>query len=223
MGCFHSTATKQFPGHEDPVVLASQTACADPFCVYGGYYEFNLSMFRRHVEQCGGIAKSSGKVCKRGRLVCHGMTWALSGHHSGIAAGRCGWATRQGVAKDLARRASSWRQIWAREAVGACTCWHACRPTPGTGSWAVSLCNRFLAPFLVVALAFEIQISLSRWGCHLHVCRHLCHVCFWYVEAVTSVGRPLVVNGQGWHVSINDSLCFRRIWGRKGRRAVRPK
>ncbi|XP_059289783.1 calcineurin B-like protein 9 isoform X2 [Lycium ferocissimum] len=26
MGCFHSTATKQFPGHEDPVVLSSQTA-----------------------------------------------------------------------------------------------------------------------------------------------------------------------------------------------------
>lgn len=27
MGCFQSTAKKQFPGHEDPVVLASQTAC----------------------------------------------------------------------------------------------------------------------------------------------------------------------------------------------------
>ncbi|KAF5735458.1 calcineurin B-like protein 01 [Tripterygium wilfordii] len=26
MGCFHSKVTKQFPGHEDPVVLASQTA-----------------------------------------------------------------------------------------------------------------------------------------------------------------------------------------------------
>ncbi|CAH9086619.1 unnamed protein product [Cuscuta europaea] len=26
MGCFQSTATKQFPGHENPVVLASQTA-----------------------------------------------------------------------------------------------------------------------------------------------------------------------------------------------------
>ncbi|XP_019237126.1 PREDICTED: calcineurin B-like protein 1 [Nicotiana attenuata] len=26
MGCFQSTAKKQFPGHEDPVVLASQTA-----------------------------------------------------------------------------------------------------------------------------------------------------------------------------------------------------
>ncbi|XAR54881.1 hypothetical protein NMG60_11030208 [Bertholletia excelsa] len=26
MGCFHSTARKQFPGYEDPVVLASQTA-----------------------------------------------------------------------------------------------------------------------------------------------------------------------------------------------------
>ncbi|PHU14674.1 Calcineurin B-like protein 1 [Capsicum chinense] len=26
MGCLHSTATKQFPGHEDPVALASQTA-----------------------------------------------------------------------------------------------------------------------------------------------------------------------------------------------------
>ncbi|XP_060213548.1 calcineurin B-like protein 1 isoform X3 [Lycium barbarum] len=26
MGCFHSKATKQFPGHEDPVVLSSQTA-----------------------------------------------------------------------------------------------------------------------------------------------------------------------------------------------------
>ncbi|CAL5355832.1 unnamed protein product [Camellia sinensis] len=26
MGCFHSTASKQFPGHEDPVILASQTA-----------------------------------------------------------------------------------------------------------------------------------------------------------------------------------------------------
>ncbi|KAM3308630.1 calcineurin B-like protein 1 [Capsicum chacoense] len=26
MGCLHSTVTKQFPGHEDPVALASQTA-----------------------------------------------------------------------------------------------------------------------------------------------------------------------------------------------------
>ncbi|KMT11846.1 hypothetical protein BVRB_5g105420 [Beta vulgaris subsp. vulgaris] len=26
MGCFHSTANKQWPGHEDPVFLASQTA-----------------------------------------------------------------------------------------------------------------------------------------------------------------------------------------------------
>ncbi|MCD7461520.1 hypothetical protein HAX54_046337, partial [Datura stramonium] len=26
------------------------------------------------LEQCGGIAKSSGKVCKCGRLVRHGMT-----------------------------------------------------------------------------------------------------------------------------------------------------
>lgn len=26
MGCFQSTARKQFPGHEDPVILASQTA-----------------------------------------------------------------------------------------------------------------------------------------------------------------------------------------------------
>ncbi|XP_057773476.1 calcineurin B-like protein 1 isoform X1 [Salvia miltiorrhiza] len=26
MGCFHSTTRKQFPGHEDPVLLASQTA-----------------------------------------------------------------------------------------------------------------------------------------------------------------------------------------------------
>ncbi|KAL6548009.1 Calcineurin B-like protein 1 [Orobanche hederae] len=27
MGCFHSTSRKQFPGHESPVLLASQTAC----------------------------------------------------------------------------------------------------------------------------------------------------------------------------------------------------
>ncbi|KAL6536541.1 Calcineurin B-like protein 1 [Orobanche gracilis] len=26
MGCFHSTSRKQFPGHESPVLLASQTA-----------------------------------------------------------------------------------------------------------------------------------------------------------------------------------------------------
>lgn len=26
MGCFQSKARKQFPGHEDPVILASQTA-----------------------------------------------------------------------------------------------------------------------------------------------------------------------------------------------------
>lgn len=32
MGCFHSTAKRQHPGYEDPVHLASQTACefADP-------------------------------------------------------------------------------------------------------------------------------------------------------------------------------------------------
>ncbi|MCE3214906.1 hypothetical protein HAX54_000242, partial [Datura stramonium] len=35
-------------------------------------------------------------------------------HDSGIAAGRCGWETRQGVAEVLARRASSWHQDWAR-------------------------------------------------------------------------------------------------------------
>jgi hypothetical protein len=27
MGCFHSTAKRQHPGYEDPVHLASQTAC----------------------------------------------------------------------------------------------------------------------------------------------------------------------------------------------------
>ncbi|MCD9638434.1 hypothetical protein HAX54_022429 [Datura stramonium] len=30
---------------------------------------------------------------------------------SGLAAGRCGWATRQGVAEDLARKTGRWRQI----------------------------------------------------------------------------------------------------------------
>ncbi|MCD7467752.1 hypothetical protein HAX54_005370 [Datura stramonium] len=29
-------------------------------------------------------------------------------------------------------------------------------------------------------------------------------------EAATSVGRPLFVNGQGWHVSINGSLCLKK-------------
>ncbi|MCE5166486.1 hypothetical protein HAX54_020443, partial [Datura stramonium] len=31
-------------------------------------------------EQCGGIANSSGKVCKCGRMERHSMAWALSGH-----------------------------------------------------------------------------------------------------------------------------------------------
>ncbi|MCD7467751.1 hypothetical protein HAX54_005369, partial [Datura stramonium] len=30
--------------------------------------------------------------------------------------------------------------------------------------------------------------------------------------AATSVSRPLVVNGQGWHVSINESLRLKRKW-----------
>ncbi|MCD7470875.1 hypothetical protein HAX54_011064 [Datura stramonium] len=53
------------------------------------------------------------------------------------------------------------------EAEDVCTC----RPT-----WAISFVT-VLAQFIVIVLAFEIQISLSRWGCHLLVVRHLCHVC----------------------------------------------
>ncbi|MCE2054912.1 hypothetical protein HAX54_041631, partial [Datura stramonium] len=51
---------------------------------------------------------------------------------SGLAAGRCGWATRQGVAEDLARKTGRWRQILP-SAVRRAHMWRAYRPT-----WAVS-------------------------------------------------------------------------------------
>ncbi|MCD7464034.1 hypothetical protein HAX54_051953 [Datura stramonium] len=44
-----------------------------------------------------------------------------------------------------------------------------------------------------------------------HAGRHMAQAVGQFSCATTSVGRPLVVNGQGWHVSINDRLCLRRI------------
>lgn len=42
MGCFQSKSRKQFPGHEDPVLLASQTACK-PLAI-----TWNKGMFFRY-------------------------------------------------------------------------------------------------------------------------------------------------------------------------------
>ncbi|MCE5166679.1 hypothetical protein HAX54_024008, partial [Datura stramonium] len=98
----------------------------------------------KHVEPCGGIAKESGKVCKRDRLVRHDMTLGtkrasavgIGKAVSAVACGKChcrinrhvGSGIAQvdaagrlgsGVAEVLARRTGSWRQDWARQALAA--------------------------------------------------------------------------------------------------------
>lgn len=52
MGCFQSTVRRQFPGHEDPVLLASQTACEwflFPFLLVYFIFLFQNVYFRSEV------------------------------------------------------------------------------------------------------------------------------------------------------------------------------
>lgn len=70
MGCFSSKVARQFPGHEDPVALASQTACKLPFFfftlfIHGLQTHGSKSFFFQVFECC------ELKTVKLQLLYCH--------------------------------------------------------------------------------------------------------------------------------------------------------
>ncbi|MCE5166455.1 hypothetical protein HAX54_019709 [Datura stramonium] len=87
-------------------------------------------------------------------------------HDSGIAAGKCGWATRQWCGRGLGTKDKQLEPRLSAAGVGVhgFSRARAYRPTHSTGSWAVSLCTCAMYDFVYLGRDKCRQAIGCKWA-----------------------------------------------------------